>query len=199
MAKDFELTGDASLDNRISAYDTKTVLVGNDLASRNGVDLNNTPDTGNIEKNIEKTGIGTRIGALFQLPLAVTGSQAYAPNEYADGIMNEPVAGFHQVHERPPGSSEFGQISTMLNYFGGKEYDDGKFDPSAQIEAGELGTAFNQPVAADHADPPNGSNIELGGLNETILDNEVNAEQIETEVSADDLNFNADTPLDYGD
>ena len=110
MDKRYETVDDMRHD--ISHNHDTNADVNNDLAGNDGIDLNNNPNTDKIKKN----SIGTRIGALAQVPLAVSG---------------------------------------------GDVYDDGKFDPNAQIETEELGNALQGPGYAEYTDAPERFNLDL--------------------------------------
>jgi hypothetical protein len=105
MEKGYESINDSNVEINDSGSDAVTDF-GGDLASDDGVDLNSgiddVKDYALTSPNLEKTGIGGRFGAAAQIPLGIfSGSTAYAPNEHVQEIMNEPVAGYHQVYERP--------------------------------------------------------------------------------------------------
>ncbi|MCL1996343.1 MAG: hypothetical protein FWG63_09075 [Defluviitaleaceae bacterium] len=193
MEKGHEIVNDTKLDIKNSGGNA-TADFGIDLAKDDGIDLNADFGADSMSKTLERS-TGQRIAAgFFTLPAIVGGGTSEAPNEHVRGIMNEPVAAHHQVYERPESVSVFAQ---SLEHFeqtgevlpiqiGGKDYDDGRFRPDAQIEALEIGTALNQPIAADRTDPP--SNTNVGDLSEVPMgiENLEIDEQPETEMSEDD-------------
>ena len=148
MAKDFEFSGDITQDIKPDACD-KNLDLNNDLARDNGVDLNNV-DNETVSKN--------KITNVFAGAMAgMAGiSGLYAPNDHVQEIMNEPRYGFHQEYERP-----------NLN----PEYDDGKFDPNQQREAEEINTSLNEPIPAEHCDPPQIDTVEQMSEDTTINEN----------------------------
>jgi len=147
MEKGYESINDSNVEFNDSGSDIDTDF-GGDLASDDGVDLNsgidNAKDYTTTGPNLEKTGIGGRVGAAAQIPLGIfSGSTAYVPNEHVQEIMNEPVAGYHQVYERPedPYSEAIkngaGPASEYyVEHFPEPEYADSPPDPSEDDDVG---------------------------------------------------------------
>ena len=160
MEKGHEMATDIRLNTK--GTDKATADFGGDLAKNEGIDLNADSGTNNVSKTLERS-TGQRISAGLLTPFAIAGGgTGDTPNEHVQDIMNEPIAGHHQVYEMPESQSALVQSlehfdqtgEAPIIQFDGKDYDDGRFKPDAQNEAAELDNALNQPIAADHTDPP---------------------------------------------
>ena len=68
---------------------------GGDIAGDDGVDLNAG------DGNLAKSSARDRLIAAGLLPVAATGAYEQ-PNEHVQGILNDPVPGYHQTIELPP-------------------------------------------------------------------------------------------------
>ena len=178
MEKGHEIVNDTKFDTK--SDDNTTVDFGSDLAIDEGFDLNEDSGTNKASKTLNRS-IGQRIGAGLFTPLAITGgSTSNAPNEHVHDIMNSPEWNTHigTSYESPSYDSPLSQSLRDFDPSGdvpiiqidGKEYDDGRFNPDAQNEAAELGSALNQPIAADIADPSSETDVEGVDLNEEPLE-----------------------------
>ena len=194
MEKGYEIVNDTKLDSRASRGNA-TADYGGDLAKNEGVDLNADSEASNMSKTLERS-TGQRIAAgFFTLPAMAGSGTSETPNEHVRDIMNEPIAAHHQVYEGPESESTLAQ---SLEHFGqtgeaptlqidGKDYDDGRFNPDAQTEAAELDNALNQPIAADHTDPPYADVDESN----TIQTDSENADGLENPEEEDMLSDNS--------
>ena len=177
MDKGHEMQSDARLDSGVSASSADN---GGDLTKDEGFDLNNDSDTNNASKTLNRS-IGQRIGAGLLTPFAITGGNTSdGSNEHFHDILNSPEWNTHisTRYELPSYDSHLSQSMRDFDPSGeapiiqidGKEYDDGRFNPDAQNEAAELGSALNQPIAADITDPPPETDVEGIDLNEDPLE-----------------------------
>ena len=163
MGKEQEISKDANVDI-IDVSKSVTRDFGGELAKNEGFDLNKESETINASKTLEKN-IGQRIGAGLLIPFAISGGDAReAPNALVHEVLSSPEWNTHigTTYELPSYDSALAQSVRDFDpsgeaprfSFDGKVYDDGKFDPDAQIKASEIANALNQPVAADITDPP---------------------------------------------
>ena len=139
MAKDFDTGGDIPPDAGSVVSNDAGANSGGDIASNDGVDLNAG------DANFAKASVKDRLIAAGLIPVAATGAYAQ-PNEHVQGILNDPVPGYHQTIDMPPNKTPEDWAAEM-----GETIREG--DPAP--EAPEL--TVEEPMVAGSPPPSEGS------------------------------------------